>query len=92
MNKTELIAAIAEKSGLSKVDAGSALDAMLTTVGEQLANNGSVSLIGFGTFKVTERAARNGRNPKTGETITIPASKTASFKAGSQLKQALGGE
>jgi DNA-binding protein HU-beta len=86
MNKAELIDAIAQKTGLTKKDAGEALGAFTSTVAEQLKKGDSVQLIGFGTFDVGERAARSGRNPKTGETITIKASKNPKFKAGKALK------
>jgi DNA-binding protein HU-beta len=86
MNKTELVAAIAEKSELSKKDAEKALKAFSDVVSEELAQGGKVQLVGFGTFEVSERAAREGRNPHTGETMPIPASKTPKFKAGKALK------
>ena len=76
MNKVELVAAIAEKSELTKVDAEKALKAFIDTVTEELKNDGKVQLVGFGTFEVVERAARKGRNPKTSEEIMIPASKS----------------
>ena len=80
MNKTELVAAIAEKAGLSKKDAEGAVKAFTDTVAEQF------QLVGFGTFEVAERAARTGKNPQTGEAIKIPASKAPKFKAGKALK------
>ena len=86
MNKQQLIAAIAEKSELTKVDTEKALKAFIDTVTEELKNGGKVQLVGFGTFEVVERAERQGRNPKTGETITIAASKSPKFKAGKALK------
>lgn len=86
MNKTQLIEAVSERSGLSKVDAGKALDAFMEVTKETLASGGEVSLIGFGTFSVTERAARTGRNPKTGAEIQIAAKKAPKFKAGKALK------
>ena len=86
MNKVELVAAIAEKSELTKVDAEKALKAFIDTVTEELKNDGKVQLVGFGTFEVAERAARKGRNPKTSEEIMIPASKSPKFKAGKALK------
>ena len=86
MNKTELISAMSEKSELTKVDTEKALKAFIDTVTEELKNGEKVQLVGFGTFEVTERAERQGRNPKTGETITIPASKSPKFKAGRSLK------
>ena len=86
MNRTELISAMSEKSELTKVDTEKALKAFIDTVTEELKNGGKVQLVGFGTFQVTERAERQGRNPKTGEAITIPASKSPKFKAGKALK------
>ena len=86
MNKVELVAAIAEKSELTKVGAEKALKAFIDTVTEELKNGGKVQLVGFGTFEVAERAERQGRNPKTGEAITIPAFKSPKFKAGKVLK------
>ncbi|NKF23779.1 HU family DNA-binding protein [Solimonas marina] len=86
MNKTELIAALADKADLSKADAGRAVDAFFEVVGKALKKKDKVSLVGFGTFMVRERSARSGRNPKTGATIKIKASKTPSFKAGKALK------
>lgn len=86
MNKTQLIEAVSEHSGLSKVDAGKALDSFMEVTKETLASGGEVSLIGFGTFSVTERAARTGRNPKTGAEIQIAAKKAPKFKAGKALK------
>ena len=85
MNKNELITKIAE-TGLSKKDAGTALDAAIAAIGDALANGESVQLIGFGTFSVKERAAREGRNPRTGEAVKIKAAKTPAFKAGKALK------
>jgi len=89
MNKTELISAIAEESGLTKADATRAFEATLTSVTNVLKSGDSISLIGFGTFSVKERSARTGRNPQTGETIQIKASKIPSFKAGKTLKDAV---
>jgi len=88
MNKTELVAAIAEEAGLTKADAARALDATVATVTKALSSGDSVAIIGFGTFKVGERAARTGRNPQTGQTIQIAAAKVPSFKAGKALKDA----
>lgn len=85
MNKNELIAKIAE-AGLSKKDAGTALDAAIAAISDALAKGESVQLIGFGSFSVKERAAREGRNPRTGEIVKIAASKTPVFKAGKSLK------
>ena len=86
MNKVELVSAIAEKSELTKVDAEKALKAFIDTVTDELKNGEKVQLVGFGTFEVAERAERQGRNPKTGEAITIPASKSPKFKVGKALK------
>ena len=86
MNKTELISAMSENANMTKVDTEKALKAFIDTVTEELKNGGKVQLVGFGTFEVAERAERQGRNPKTGEAITIPASKSPKFKAGKALK------
>lgn len=86
MNKTELIAAVAEKAEISKKDAEKVLKAFTDVVSDELALGEKVQLVGFGTFEVSERAAREGRNPKTGETMMIEASKTPKFKAGKALK------
>ena len=89
MNKSELIDAIAADAGLSKADAGKALDATLSAVTGALKGGDSVSLVGFGTFQVKDRAARSGRNPQTGATIQIAAAKVPGFKAGKSLKDAV---
>ena len=89
MNKTELVAAIAEKAELSKKDAEKSLKAFEDAVTEELIKNGKVQLVGFGTFDVAERAAREGRNPQTGEPMPIAASKAPRFKAGKALKDAI---
>ena len=89
MNKSELVAHIATSAGLTKAQATAALQAFETSVIDTLANGGEVTLIGFGTFKVTDRDARTGRNPKTGEEIQIVASKVPTFKAGKAFKQAM---
>ena len=89
MNKSELIKQIAERAGLTQAQATTALQAFETTVIDELANGREVALIGFGTFKVTDRAARTGRNPQTGAEIQIAASKVPSFKAGKALKDAV---
>ena len=89
MNKTELIAAIAEQAELSKKDAEKALKAFTDIVTEELKKGEKVQLVGFGTFEVTERAAREGRNPQTNEPMSIPASKAPKFKAGKALKDAV---
>ena len=86
MNKTELVAAMAEQPNLSKKDAEAALKAFIDVVSEELKKGEKVQLVGFGTFEVSERAAREGRNPQTGETMEIKASKTPKFKAGKALK------
>lgn len=86
MNKTELIAAVAEAAEVSKKDSEKVLKAFVDVVTEELKKGEKVQLVGFGTFEVTERAAREGRNPRTGETMTIAASKAPKFKAGKALK------
>ena len=86
MNKTELVAAIADKAGLSKKDAEKALKAFTETVSTQLKKGDKIQLVGFGTFEVSKRAAREGRNPQTGAVMKIPASKAPKFKAGKALK------
>lgn len=86
MNKTELIAAVAERAELSKKDAEKAVKAFTDVVAEELVKGEKIQLVGFGTFEVSERAAREGRNPQTGETMTIAASKAPKFKAGKALK------
>lgn len=85
MNKSELINAIAEKSGLSKIDSKKALDATLEAISEEVKADGKVVLVGFGTFSLTERSARKGINPRTKTPIDIPAKKSMKFKAGSSL-------
>lgn len=89
MNKSELIDSIAAGSDISKAAAGRALDSMIGAVTESLQKGESVSLVGFGTFSVKERAARTGRNPQTGEAIQIKAAKVPGFKAGKALKDAV---
>ncbi len=89
MNKTELIAKIAEKAEISKKDAENAVNAFTNVVTDALIGGDKVQIVGFGTFEVAERAARTGRNPKTGETIEIGASKSPKFKAGKALKDAV---
>jgi DNA-binding protein HU-beta len=86
MNKTELVAAIAQETQLSKKDAEAALKAFVDVVSAELQKGEKVQLVGFGTFEVSERAAREGRNPQTGETMVIAASKSPKFKAGKALK------
>lgn len=87
MNKTELVAAIAEKAELSKKDSEAALKAFIDVVTDELKNDGKVQLVGFGTFEVANRAAREGINPLTKEPMSIPASKAPKFKAGKALKE-----
>ncbi len=89
MNKAELVDAVADAADLSKASAGRAVDAVLDTVCSALKNGDQVSLIGFGTFTVKDRPARQGRNPQTGATIQIAAARVPGFKAGKQLKDAL---
>ena len=89
MNKTELIAAIAEKSGVSKKDAEKVVNATVEVITDAMAKGDKVALTGFGSFEVRERAEKQGRNPKTGETMTVPASKVPAFKAGKALKDAV---
>ena len=89
MNKTELIAAVAEKAEISKKDSEKALKAFVDVVTEQLNAGDKVQVVGFGTFEVSERAAREGRNPQTGETMKIAACKAPKFKAGKALKDAI---
>ena len=86
MNKTELVAAMAAKADLSKKDAEAALKAFTDVVAEQLKKGEKIQLVGFGTFEVSKRSARSGRNPRTGETMKIKASKAPKFKAGKALK------
>jgi len=89
MNKAELIKSIAEKSGLTQKDADAALDGFIETIKETLAKGDTVTLVGFGSFDVQERAARTGRNPSTGEEIQIAAAKAPRFKAGKAFKDAI---
>lgn len=89
MNKTELIAAIAEKAELSKKDSEKALKALVDVITEELKKDHKVQLVGFGTFEVSSRAAREGRNPQTGKTMKIEACKAPKFKAGKALKDAV---
>ena len=86
MNKTELVAAVAEQAGLSRKDAEAAVKAFTDVVADALKNGDKIQLVGFGTFEVSERAAREGRNPNTGESMKIEACKTPKFKAGKALK------
>lgn len=89
MNKTELIAAVAEKAEISKKDSEKALKAFIDVVTDELKAGGKIQLVGFGTFEVSERAAREGRNPQTGKTMKIEACKAPKFKAGKALKDAI---
>ena len=89
MNKTELIDAVAEAADLTKAESSRAVDAVVAAVTKALKDGDAVTLVGFGTFQVRDRAARSGRNPKTGATIKIAASKNPSFKAGKALKDAV---
>ncbi len=89
MNKTELVAAVATKAELSKKDAEAAVKAVVDSITEALVEGDKVALVGFGTFDVKTRAARTGKNPRTGEVIEIPEAKVPSFKAGSALKDAV---
>ncbi|MBE7053156.1 MAG: HU family DNA-binding protein [Ruminococcaceae bacterium] len=89
MNKTELIAKVADKSGLTKKDADKAITALIESITDALAKDDKVQLVGFGTFEVRARAERKGRNPLTKAEITIPASKVPAFKAGKALKDAI---
>ena len=89
MNKNDLIAELADRTGLSKTDATKAVDCVFDTITESLKKGDEVRLVGFGTFTVSARAATEGRNPRTGETIQIPASKQPKFKAGKGLKDSV---
>jgi len=89
MNKAELIAAVAEKTGMSKKDGEKAVNAVFDIITDTLTKGDKVQVVGFGAFEIKERAARVGRNPKTKEEIEIPASRTAAFKAGKALKDAV---
>ena len=89
MNKSDLIESMATNAGISKAAAGKALDGMMKSITGELMTGGRVSLVGFGSFSVSTRAARDGRNPQTGATIKIPARKVVKFKAGSELKDSV---
>ena len=89
MTRVELVAAMADKAGLAKKDAEKALKAFTDVVAEELKKGEKIQLVGFGTFEVSERAAREGRNPRSGETMTIAACKAPKFKAGKALKDAI---
>lgn len=92
MNKGQLVDKIAEGADITKASAGRALNSLLTEITAELANGGNITLVGFGSFKVSARAARKGRNPQTGAEIQITASNTPGFKAGKSLKDAVNGE
>ncbi len=89
LNKTQLVSAVAEDIGISKVDAEKAIKSTIDAIKKELADGGSVTLIGFGTFSVIQRAARMGKNPQTGESIQIPEKKVAKFKPGKELSEAV---
>ena len=89
MNKNDLVSSVADSAGLSKADAGKAVDAVISSIQGALKSGDSVQLVGFGTFSVSQRKATKGRNPRTGEPINIPASNQPKFKAGSALKGAV---
>jgi DNA-binding protein HU-beta len=89
MNKGELVAAVAEKAGLSRGQAGEAVDAAIDAITSALKKGEEVKIVGFGTFVVTDRAAGEARNPRTGEKVAVPASKTPKFRAGAGLKEAV---
>ena len=89
MNKNDLISSVAEASGLTKADAGRAVDGVFESIASALSSGDDVRIVGFGSFSVANRAASTGRNPRTGEEIQIPASKQPKFKAGAPLKSAV---
>ncbi|MDI3089806.1 HU family DNA-binding protein [Priestia megaterium] len=89
MNKTELVDAVATKSELTKQDSKKAVEALFETISNTLAQEEKIQLVGFGTFEIRERAERTGRNPQTGEEMTVPASKAPAFKPGKELKEAV---
>lgn len=89
MNKQDLVAHVAEKAGLSKVDASKAIEALLAGISESISRQESVALAGFGTFSVKQRNARTGRNPQTGEAVDIPAKSVATFKPGKTMRESL---
>jgi DNA-binding protein HU-beta len=91
MNQTELIAAVAERAGLTKTDAGKAVEALVGTITDAIKQGEEVRITGFGTFGISERGERQGRNPQTGKAITITASRTAKFTASKAVKDALNG-
>lgn len=89
MNKAELVSKVAEKAGITKKDAEKAVNGVFESIEEALSSGEKVQLVGFGTFEVRDRAARTGRNPRTGEEISIPATRVPAFKAGKALKEAV---
>jgi len=89
MTKTDLVTEMAEQAGITKATAEKALDSLISSLGDALSDGDKITLVGFGTFDVSDRAQREGRNPRTGESIVIPASKVVKFKAGSKLKEAI---
>jgi len=91
MNKTDLVNSVSDLSGLTKADAGKAVDALFEAITAELKTGGEVRLTGFGSFSVAARAAREGKNPRTGEKVAIPASKAPKFSAGKGLKEAVNG-
>jgi DNA-binding protein HU-beta len=91
MNKTDLVNSVSDLSGLTKADAGKAVDALFEAITSELKTGGEVRLTGFGSFSVAARAAREGKNPRTGEKVAIPASKAPKFSAGKGLKEAVNG-
>lgn len=91
MNKNDLVSSVADTAGLSKGDAAKAVEAVFSTIADALKSGDEVRLVGFGSFSVTERAASQGRNPRTGESIQIPRTRQAKFKVGKGLKDALNG-
>lgn len=91
VNKNDLIAVVAERAGLTKKDSEKAVNALIDSIQDALQKGDKVSLVGFGTFETRARGARTGRNPQTGQTITIPASRVPAFKAGKSLRDAIGG-
>jgi DNA-binding protein HU-beta len=90
LNKTQLVSAVASNTGLTKVDAEKAVNGVIHAISNELAAQGSVTLVGFGTFSVYERAARTGKNPRTGDSIKIPAKRVPKFKAGKALAEMVG--
>lgn len=92
MNKTELVAMVAEKASMSKKDAGVAVDSTLSAIVDAMANGDKVQLVGFGTFETKQRGERTGKNPRTGEAVKIPATTVPSFKPGKSLKEAVDGK